>query len=737
MGNVVGIDLGTTNSVAAFKLATVEVVTAPDNTPPERKLTRSIVAATNTGLVVGETAYRQLKAEPAKAISSIKRLMGRSFSDPSLKEQLSRFSYKVDKSTQGTENSLSIWLEDQEYSPEDISAAILKQVLTNAQNYQAQGGQTSKITAAVITIPAYFNDKQRYATQTAGKQAGLKTIELLPEPTAAAISYGFKPDSDDVETVLVYDFGGGTFDSSLITATGNQFIESGKAGDLWLGGDDIDTKLMELVKQKVAEQEQLGDIDGLIAAMPYYQQVRFNGDLKMAVERAKIDLSNEASVRVIPATPLLDDLGMAISIDIAITRAEFEQTILPLVERTIAICKDTIRYSDYPNEAIDKILMVGGSSQIPLVQAKVKDAFGEERVVVHPRPMYAVAEGAAIVAAGLTEKVSTVSRNYCIELSNESRFILVKQGEILPVTTTHTFRTEADGQRLIHFKFFSPDEVRTQLDAKQHDERIGEMWLVLNRSYARGTEIVLTVELDERNNSLQMTAALKNDPSVRANCSMSRGGIDERISREVEERIRVLNDELSLNQYGVERVHQLAGDIVKAANQIRDENGAPQIDRIEAAQAKLKELETFASKDLALARYTVNELELAAEYCFLLIHEVQLERMQEIITQLRGAIESNSTLELQQSTAKGDREIDNLPDAVKSVLFCRNAIERAELVSPTHGRTLWRKFGQMLEAIKSGDGETAEKILRELFDELEPYIDSEMPAGTIVTGLTR
>jgi molecular chaperone DnaK len=367
----------------------------------------------------------------------------------------------------------------------------------------------------------------------------------------------------------------------------------------------------------------------------------------------------------------------------------------------------------------------------------VKEAFGAERVEVHPRPMYAVAEGAAIVAAGLTEKVSTVSRNYCIQLANEPRFVLVKQGEILPVTTTHTLRTEADGQRLIHFKFFSPDDVRSQLDRQQHDERIGEMWLVLNRSYARGTEIVLTVELDERNNSLQMTAALKNDPSVRASCSLSRGGVDERISRDVEQTIETLNNELSLNQYGVERVYQLAGDIVKAANQIRDRDGAPQLDRIEAAQSKLKELELFASKDLALARHILNELELALEYCNLLIHEAQEERIKTIVAELHSAIERNSIPDLQSATDDGEREIDNLPDAVKSVLYCRNAIERADLVSPTHGRSLWRKFGQMLEAIKIADAETADKLMQELFEELEPYFDRDIPAGTIVTGLTR
>ena len=412
MGNIVGIDLGTTNSVAAFKFANTEVVTAPDNPAPDRTLTRSVIALENNHIIVGNDAYQKLKADPENVIISIKRLIGRGFGDSVVQQQLDRFAYKIAQSTKGTENSLSVWLGGKEYEPEDISAEILKKIVQNAQTYQEQQGQRETITKAVITIPAYFNDKQRHATQIAATRAGLAGSELLPEPTAAAISYGFKPDSDDVKTILVYDFGGGTFDSSIVTAAGNQFIESGKAGDLWLGGDDIDDRITDFVKQQVAEAEDLDDVDSLIAKMPHYQRVRFLGDLKMAVEQAKILLSSNSTAKIMPSTPLIDDLGMAISIDVEITREQFEGIISPLVERSIAVCKDAIKYSDYPEEMIDVVLLVGGSSQIPLVQRKVKEAFGAERVVVHSRPMYAVAEGAAIVAADLVEKVGTVSRDY-------------------------------------------------------------------------------------------------------------------------------------------------------------------------------------------------------------------------------------------------------------------------------------------------------------------------------------
>ena len=172
MGNIVGIDLGTTNSVAAFKFADAEVVTAPDNTPPDRKLTRSVVALKDNQIVVGQDAYFQLKADPENVIISIKRLIGRGFGDSVVQQQLDRFAYKITKSSKGTENSLSVWLGGKEYEPEDISAEILKKVVHNAQTYQEQQGQRETITKAVITIPAYFNDKQRHATQIAATRAG-------------------------------------------------------------------------------------------------------------------------------------------------------------------------------------------------------------------------------------------------------------------------------------------------------------------------------------------------------------------------------------------------------------------------------------------------------------------------------------------------------------------------------------------------------------------------------------
>ncbi|WP_330202152.1 Hsp70 family protein [Cyanobacterium sp. DS4] len=529
MGNIVGIDLGTTNSVAAFKLTEAQVV----NDPKHGTLVKSVVSLSNNSLIVGQEAYNQLLQDPENVIIGIRNLLGRSFSDQIAQIYIKTFGYKITPSTENKEN-ISIWLGGKEYQPEDIVAEILKQVVKNAQAYQENMGQPGNITKAVITIPAYFNDKQRYATEIASVRAGLEKPVLLPEPTAAAISFGFKPDSDDVKTILVYDFGGNTFDSTLITSAGSQFIESGKAGDLWLGGYDIDNRLGELVKQKVAKEEGLDNIDGLIANMPYYQQVRFKADWKIYIERAKIDLSSKTEAKVNPSTPLLDESGMAIPIDVTITRKEFEAMIFPLVKRSIEICHDAIKYSDYPADMIDMVLMVGGSSQIPLVQEEVKKAFGNNKVVVHPRPMYAVAEGAGIVSAGVTEVVGTVSRDYCIQLVDDPCYQLIKQGEVLPIHKIVTLKTASEGKRLIRYQLFSPGEVREGIDLRKNDEFLGNLWFILDPSYSKETEINLILELDERNSALTITVTLKDNLSIPLNSIFSRGDKRDEILLEID-----------------------------------------------------------------------------------------------------------------------------------------------------------------------------------------------------------
>jgi molecular chaperone DnaK len=731
MGNIIGIDLGTTNSVAAFKFAEVEVVTAGDNSPPDRKLTKSVVALNNETFIVGEVAYNRLKSDAKNTIVSVKRLMGRGFSDETVQKQIERLGYKITKSNNGTENSLSVWLDDKEFEPEDISAAILKKIVFNAQKYQENQGKKSAITHAVITIPAYFNDKQRYATENAAFRSGLAKPELLPEPTAAAISYGFNPNDSDVKTILVYDFGGGTFDACIITASGDHFIELSKEGDLWLGGDDIDHRLMELVLNKVSIQEDIENIQVLIDQMPHHHRVNFLGDLKVAVEKAKIELSSCHRAAVISSIPLLDEMGLAVDINTEITRSEFNPLILPLVERTIAICQQAIRDAEYPLEMIDIILLVGGSAQIPLVQEKVREAFGSERVIVHPNPMYAVAEGAAIVSAGLIQKTGTVSRNYCIKLVDEPRYLLIKKDDILPIKKSFTFRTEADEQRIIQFEFFSPDEVRNE------DESIGEMWLALDKPYPKGTEIFLTAELDEKNSALQLTAVLKNDSSIRISCSFSRGKQDENISRNVSSIIAELNERGTLTQYGVKQASEIAARTINATNQMIDEGGEIRIDRQQIAQLALAELNTLASEKINGAKNYIDYFNFALNVGGGYTSESQRQRIKNLVTQLELVINNNNYSKIDKLHDEAKQEFENLPEIIHLLIFCRDGLNIANTINPSEANIINTKFRGVLNNIERGNLLEVEKLLREVLILVSPYFDQEMSSGKIAKGLTK
>ncbi|BAY27694.1 heat shock protein Hsp70 [Calothrix sp. NIES-2100] len=729
MGKAIGIDLGTTNSVAAFKLAEVEVVTADDNTPPDRKLTRSLVAYEQGKLLVGDQAYNQLRADAENVIISIKRLIGRGFADPSVQKQQAEFAYKITQPTQGTDNGVAVWLGGKEYQPEDISAEILKKVVQNAQAYRQGIGKDEVIDQAVITVPAYFNDQQRHATRIAALKAGLTPLELLPEPTAAAISYGFSPKGDDFKTILVFDFGGGTFDASLIQAAGTSFIESGKAGDLWLGGDDIDSRMIKFVKEQVSQQEKITDIDGLIAKMPHYQRIRFNADLKIAVERAKVELSTVTAAQISPATPLLDELGIAIPIEVTISREQFEEVISDLVDRSIQICRKALEYAQHHMEMVDVVLMVGGSSQIPLVQRKVQEAFGANKVMVHPRPMYAVAEGAAIVAAGQTDKVTTVSRDYYIKLV-DGQYKVISRGDILPVTTSHTFKTSADGQRLIHFKFFSPDE-------NEYYESIGDMWLGLNHHYPQGTEILVNLVLDEKNGVLAMTATLKNDPSERVSCTFSRGRSDEKIYQELEAAIVELNDQ-DLTDLGVEEALKLALPVVQLSNQIIDtKTGEERIDLRDRAALNLQKFQVSMSKERLEADYLVHECERTVKLCGFMIPVLQQERLQKLSQNLQTAINANDISRMQSYSEDAQQELNNLPEQVKLIQASLAAIRQANAVAPTLANAMYDKLFRMLDALENNEAQESDRLWRELQPDVKRWLHEEPTGKSIVTGLSR
>lgn len=461
MGKSIGIDLGTTNSVVAFKDATVRVIaTGPNN----EDLCRSCVGVDKSGsFAVGNAVYRGWKRYAPNIVVSVKRLMGASISDPQvqkMKQDKEMYPYGIKKMSGGTEESVVVVLNGKEYTPEQISAEILRRLKEDASVKLGD-----EVTHAVITVPAYFNEKQKTATRKAAELAGLKVQRLLAEPTAAAISYGAdKMAADEDKIFLVYDFGGGTFDLSILVASGGNFIESGTGGDRWLGGDDIDRLVSEYVLSEAGKANNV-DVHEIINSLPDRKRYAFNGEFKGQIEDAKKTLSQTDSTSIGVYDMLEDEDGNPIDIEVTLTRAKFEEMIRPLVQRTLDLIDELLEKTAYPIDTIDNILLVGGSSCIPLVREMLSAKYGKDKILSSEKPMLAVAEGAAILShsmgteaecpnCGKLVPVGAAECPYCHHSMEGTQEVPVEEGGVqVSITTKHkTFIQLSDDADNVEYK---------------------------------------------------------------------------------------------------------------------------------------------------------------------------------------------------------------------------------------------------------------------------------------------
>src|SRR5437868_13372369 len=366
---IVGIDLGTTNSLVAFMQGDVPVVIPGDD---GLNLVPSVVAlGENDQVIVGNAARKYLIETPERAVYSIKRLMGRGIED--IREELKLFPFRLAEDLQPGE-VLRIKLGDKTFTPPEISAFILRQLKRNAERFFG-----APVTQAVITVPAYFNDAQRQATKDAGRIAGLEVLRLVNEPTAASLAYGLDQKQDGI--VAVYDLGGGTFDISVLKLHDGIFEVMATNGDTHLGGDDIDNLLITIA---------LDDIQGDLGL-----DVRRNGEIVQTIRKsvieAKIALSSELVVKLDIELPGEQRYRREI------TRQQFEDLIRPILDRTVAPCKQVMKDAGVTPEQIEEVVLVGGSTRIPTVRALVKDMFRREPHT-DLNPDEVVALGAAVQA---------------------------------------------------------------------------------------------------------------------------------------------------------------------------------------------------------------------------------------------------------------------------------------------------------------------------------------------------
>jgi len=587
MKKAIGIDLGTTNSVVAFKDTEVKILRSKEN----EELVRSCVSLIKGEIFVGKTAYNTgLKRNPENTILSVKRLMGGAWKDKMVQDMISNkkyYKFGITKLQGGTDDSVAVLLGGKQYSPEQISAEILKKLKRDAEEKLGD-----EITHAVITVPAYFTEKQKNATKIAAQLAGLKVQKLLAEPTAAAIAYGVDNlKVGDSKTVLIYDFGGGTFDLSVLNIVDGQYMEVGTGGDRWLGGDDIDKKLQELIFKKVEREYNISNLEDLIESMPEKKRNLLEAEIRIKAEEAKVELSSSKDAEIYIPNQLEDENGEIIDIEFDITRQEFEKAIKPFIQKTIDLIEELLKELGYDIGIIDKILLIGGTSCIPLVKQMLSAKYGNDKILISEKPMLAVAEGAGILSHRLGDEYEapieitktvdeiscTTNHNYFIEVqakdgSSSFEKIIEKQMP-LPTSKSIILGTTVNNQKFAKVSLYSDVE-------NNQKEWMTTSYFTIDVDLPIQSEIVFDIEMDT-NENFNISAYPKGQKNLKKNIIIGRGQKDSAAFKTIEEFTNKVLTEVNSWQTQ-DKYFELLTEMIKLSEDVGNNKGMdnrwPEID---------------------------------------------------------------------------------------------------------------------------------------------------------------
>ena len=761
MAKSIGIDLGTTNSVAAIKKRATEVLKNSEGeliTPSCVTLKKKKFPFAKPEFIVGRNALEWMKQDPINTIVAVKRLMGRSYRDTDVQQIVKdkRLRYVIQRHSKGTENSLAIMLAGKEYTPDEISSKILEKIRRDVEKSEGDD-----VEYAVITVPAYFNDKQKHATRTAAALTGLKVQRLLPEPTAAAISFGVDNiKEDDAKTVLVFDFGGGTFDISVLTISGGQFIEQGKGGDMWLGGEDIDQDLANYVLKETAKEYEIEDISAFIEnqdalAKKQGQRNRFSAELKTQVEKAKIKLSseNEAFVEILGF--LVDSDGDRIDVNVEISRKQFETLIAPMIAKTVELTRRVLDEIHFTPDLINNVLLVGGSSRIPAVVKAMRELFGDDKVYQHERPMLAVSEGAAILShrladtyecpkcglevsqsdincsncefdldqykidTGVLDIVHSAAHDYFICLENNEKFLFVEKNTPLPFTKKETFRLINPEQRLVHMKFINI--------VNQVEESIGDLWLGIESEYEEGDEpetpiqVEITLNIDE-NNIIEVNAWLKADNAEiplesQMTRTLSRGKADEKLFLELEKVITSAN-EAKYNKYvmldllyrSIAAVRDI-NQVIDPAKEIVDEN------LYQRASLKIDKAQKMADEDESSMPAIFYAESLLDSFGTLISHK-ERKKIRKKMAYLKE-MDENGTFQDNVEALNDFRDSINELGGVNTLMQVRKAGDICMQTDPGKANKYYRCIDDFIALFKKGEVDKASEQLRDIIPEVQ------------------
>ena len=575
MGKIIGIDLGTTNSCVAVMEGSEAVVIANSE---GRRTTPSIVAFLDNGeRKVGDPAKRQAITNPQNTISSVKRFMGKKYSEVS--SELKTISYSVE---QGNNDTPRVRIGDRLYTPQEISAQILTKMKQTAEDYL---GQT--VTEAVITVPAYFNDAERQATKEAGQIAGLEVKRIINEPTAAALAYGVDKKGQDMK-IAVFDLGGGTFDVSILELGDGVFEVKSTDGDTHLGGDDFDQVIINWLAEEFISDE---NIDLRKDPMALQR-------LKEAAEKAKIELSSSANTEInLPYIMPVD--GIPKHLVRSLTRAKFEQLADSLIRRTLEPCKRAMKNASYSNADIDEVILVGGSTRIPRIQEEVEKFFGKKPSKgVNPDEVVAI--GAAIQGGVLTGEVKDVllldvtPLSLGIETMGGVFTKLIESNTTIPTKKSETFSTAADNQPSVELNVLQGERPMAK-----DNRSLGRFHLDGLPPAARGIpQIEVTFDIDA-NGILQVSAKDKGTgKEQKIRIEASSGLTDEEIEK-MRNEAKANEETDKIEKDRVEKVNQADALIFQSEKQLKEYGEKLSEGNKSAIEGALSELKiAHASQDL-------------------------------------------------------------------------------------------------------------------------------------------